>query len=1226
MKEIKAAIKESITAFAQGNLTRNSIALFKTLGYNTKRQSSLDQETYKGFKDAYLDGVARFNEDKALVSEWKYINLLFQLSKDEITTQHGLFDTKQVDRTIIETYLFFVIELSQERYSRTALSHITREINKVFPMPVMVLFRHGQALTLAVINRRLHKRDDQKDVLEKVTLIKDINIENPHRAHIEILYDLSFEELLRVRKFANFVELHNAWQKTLDIKELNKKFFKELSNWYFWAMKEVDFPGAALHADKKSLFKEEHKEKEHNAKNLIRLLTRLLFVWFVKEKGLIPEEFFDEKYVASELLVNFKPKKDRSGSPATVSCYYRAVLQNLFFATLNQTMGKREFRKSGQNMNVTNLMRYERYFKDPKRFLTMVEKVVPFMNGGLFECLDSPDQQKKGKQGGDIIIYLDGFSDREDNPLTVPDYIFFGMEDHVDLSEAYGDKAKEYKNAAVKGLINILKSYKFTVAENTPLEEEVALDPELLGQVFENLLASYNPETKTTARKQTGSFYTPREIVNYMVDESLLAYLQQKLEDAGMKDKEDHLRDLISYAENPNPFNTQETKQLIAAIDNCKIFDPACGSGAFPMGILHKLVHILHKLDLRNELWEKRQIEKALLQDDVTIREQLIADIESAFENNELDYGRKLYLIENCIYGVDIQPIATQISKLRFFISLIVDQKADAKKDNFGIRPLPNLETKFVAANTLIGIEKPKAQITFGSAEVKALEEQLKDVRHRLFSSKTPSTKRKLREEDKALREKMGDLLIKSGWENETARQLAGWDPYDQNTSSSFFDPEWMFGLTDGFDIAIGNPPYGAYFDNKIKQYLGKRYPIIKGQPESYEYFIYHSIHNLNRNSGGCFYIVPTNFIESKRAEGLRNYLLNNGQIKTLSNFRFNVWENNAAETLIFGFHKNHKGITRVLHPRDWDAFLVGEGIEDFDQKNWLDTPGKRFIIRSNLSFLKTLSENTISLGSITDVSQGIIVYKTRSDSEKNLYIANTKKGDGWERLLDSSSKIEAYRIHWGCKYLKYGHWLWCPREKKYFIEPKILFIRLRNKSLERKLIGAYDESGFYNRDNFNNIISKDKNYPIKFILCLFNSKLINYWYKSHFDNVNINPEQVRMIPIKKSEHQGLFVSLSDIASQTKLADSDNSSFFLRLIDAMVYELYFSKEIKSAGCEVLKYLDKLPGLKDDWSDEKKLATIEKIYKEFSDPKHPVSIAMAKMQEVPEVKIIEGRNK
>lgn len=955
----KHTIKAALESFQSGNLSCNAINLFKALGYNTERQAPFVKQDYNSFKSSFVEGNSRFNEEKAWVTKWRYVDLLFQISHEEITKQCSVFKKEVVtkedgSKIAIESFLFFAIELKNETYSRSALSHITREVNKLFPMPAIILFKHGLSLTLAIINRRLHKRDESKDVLEKVTFIKDINIDMPHRAHIEILFDLSFEELLGVYKFTNFVELHSAWQKTLNIKELNKKFYKELSNWYFWAMEEVYFPGAELCADKNSIFKEENKEKEHNAKNLIRLLTRLLFVWFIKEKGLIPEEFFDEKYVADELLVNFKPKKDRSGSLSTVSCYYRAILQNLFFATLNQNMGKREFRKPGKHMNVTNLLRYERYFKDSNKYIKLVEKATPFMNGGLFECLDIPDPEKRGKQGGDVIIYQDGFSDRDDNQLKVPDYIFFNAEDHVDLSEAYGDKAKEYKNAAIKGLINILKSYKFTVAENTPLEEEVALDPELLGRVFENLLASYNPETKATARKQTGSFYTPREIVNYMVDESLIAYLQQKLEDAGVKDKEESLRDLVSYSENLNPFNKKEATLLISAIDSSKILDPACGSGAFPMGILHKLVHILHKLDPRNELWEQKQIEKARAQDDPAIRDQLIIDIEAAFENNELDYGRKLYLIENCIYGVDIQPIATQISKLRFFISLIVDQKVDVKKDNFGVRPLPNLETKFVAANTLIGIEKPEAQMSFGSPEVKMLEEKLKDIRHRLFSAKTPTTKRKLREEDKLIREQMGNVLVKSGWKNEMAGQLADWDPYDQNASSPFFDPEWMFGLTDGFDVVIGNPPYlesrHPSFSEKLKDLYQKSCKnrwandanlITKGA-DLLIYFFESSISFINKN-GNIVFITQNAWLDTEYGIKAQIFLTKHTNVISVIDSKYRYFPSgegpniNTVITLFKGKERNPLNLIRF--------YILKENVENIslDLNTKINTENDKF-------------------------------------------------------------------------------------------------------------------------------------------------------------------------------------------------------------------------------------------------------------------------------------------
>jgi type II restriction/modification system DNA methylase subunit YeeA len=297
-------------------------------------------------------------------------------------------------------------------------------------------------------------------------------------------------------------------------------------------------------------------------------------------------------------------------------------------------------------------------------------------------------------------LRVDGFSDRPDNQLFVPNHVFFSDEQEVDLNGVYGTKNKKYK---VRGLINILNRYKFTIAENTPIEEEIALDPELLGKVFENLLASYNEETKATARKQTGSFYTPREVVDYMVNESLKVYLGNALSDAfseGVTETEENLVQLLDYNVEGHGFDDRQVDTLIKAIDHLKMLDPAVGSGAFPMGILQKLVFILSKLDPQNQRWRDAQIVTAEGIEDIEAREKAIEGIYEAFERNELDYGRKLFLIQNCIYGVDIQPIAVQIAKLRFFISLVVDQRISEETENRGIRPLPNLETKFVAANT----------------------------------------------------------------------------------------------------------------------------------------------------------------------------------------------------------------------------------------------------------------------------------------------------------------------------------------------------------------------------------------------------------------------------------------------------------------------------------------------------------------------------------------------
>jgi adenine-specific DNA-methyltransferase len=149
---VKQKIQSAIQSFNNGSLTENALAFFSTLGYRTDRQSPFDRKSYQYFKDSFLDGNTSFKKEKALVEDWKSIDLLFQLTQEEVSTQQSLFDAKRVDNTIIETYLFFVIELINNDYSRTALSNITRELNKVFPMPVMILFKHGPALTLSIIN------------------------------------------------------------------------------------------------------------------------------------------------------------------------------------------------------------------------------------------------------------------------------------------------------------------------------------------------------------------------------------------------------------------------------------------------------------------------------------------------------------------------------------------------------------------------------------------------------------------------------------------------------------------------------------------------------------------------------------------------------------------------------------------------------------------------------------------------------------------------------------------------------------------------------------------------------------------------------------------------------------------------------------------------------------------------------------------------------------------
>ena len=597
-------------------------------------------------------------------------------------------------------------------------------------------------------------------------------------------------------------------KEVFSVEALTKEFYNELFDWYQRAVNPnsgIYFPNNTETAD---------DDFEDIDKKIIRLITRLMFVWFIKQKGLVPNCLFEETEL-QKILADFDPLSTEQGN------YYNAILQNLFFATLNRAIedeeGTRHFAKLKGKRDVKTLYRYAEMFNMGENEVIQLFSEIPFLNGGLFECLD----KTKTIDGVETPYNYDGFSrndfkfanGRYRHRAFIPNKFFFEPE---------------------QGLLSILKRYNFTIEENTPNEQQVALDPELLGKVFENLLGAYNPETKETARNQSGSFYTPREIVSYMVDESLIAYLGDTPLVRSMF-KDDFVPDELHWSD----------YQLIAGkLKSVKILDPACGSGAFPMGLLNRIVELLQKI-----------------------------------ETDKTTYELKLNIIENCIYGSDIQSIAAQITKLRFFISLICDCEKDATKPNFGIPTLPNLETKFVTANSLIGLKRKKGEDQLDLFEddannpVNVAKTELMKVRHEHFSAPTASVKRRLREKDQLLREQLTSLLSQDDvFAPEDAKQMASWNPYDQNAVSPFFDPEWMFGVTDGFDIVIGNPPYIS--TKGVKDADKKAYEKEFGfSDDTYNLFTFKGL-LLTKSGGSLTYIIPKTFWTTQTKRNMRDLLL----------------------------------------------------------------------------------------------------------------------------------------------------------------------------------------------------------------------------------------------------------------------------------------------------------------------------------------------------------------
>ena len=768
-------------------------------------------------------------------------------------------------------------------------------------------------------------------------------------------------DLGRIRERKDGNKKLSPWedlQSRFSVEALTKEFYNKLYNWYLWAVEPstgVTFP---------NLVNTSKDDRDDIAIKIIRLITRLLFVWFIKQKKLVPTEIFDETEL-NKILANFDPQSEKDGK------YYNAILQNLFFATLNNEIDKRRFMSEpfqgkSTSFGVKTLFRDSNkasWFKiKPEEVIELFRK-VPFMNCGLFECLD---KYAKSDLGVENDLFLDGFSSRDSKQdghykyrAFIPNRLFFA-EEHMENVTVEDKGQKKTDTISVMGLINLLKLYNFTVQENTPSEVEVSLDPELLGQVFENLLAAYNPETKESARKSTGSFYTPRPIVEYMVNESLIAYLKTKVPSV----EEDTWRALISYEDKSFALTEDQRTATLNALYECKILDPACGSGAFPMGMLQQMVHITRKLD------------------------------------SEFDpYQTKLRIINNCIYGSDIQPIAMLISKLRFFISLICEQDESRinysdPDNNYGIDTLPNLETKFVAANSLLRADihnYADDDWTQDPVLIK-LKNDLLAIRKSHFSVRTQTTKLKKREEDRLKREEIQNYILQSTTQpdpikiqmyearinhlnaerdlyegekiveeivdtqaslfdeaqpqvvrkdinkihrdridaeikglqqaiakeqnkrnpvgfNAAIQQITDWNPYDQLKHAPFFDPDWMFGITDGFDIVIGNPPY-IRVQNLEHDMIDLYKSLFKTAYKRLDIstLFMEQMSKYLSNAGVLCYISANQFTSAEYGRLMRKFLIENHLLTRIIDFAdLPVFENAITYVSIFTLDRSSK-------------------------------------------------------------------------------------------------------------------------------------------------------------------------------------------------------------------------------------------------------------------------------------------------------------------------------
>ncbi|MBR4749389.1 MAG: Eco57I restriction-modification methylase domain-containing protein [Abditibacteriota bacterium] len=657
------------------------------------------------------------------------------------------------------------------------------------------------------------------------------------------------------------------------VEKVSKEFYNKIVDWYNRAVAESVYP-----------FTKSNKPKEQKQKEaILRLITRLMFVWFMKQKGLIPEILFDRHALAS-VLKDFDPE---SGD-----CYYNAILQNLFFPTLSTETDKRTFGDPGEYYNPLYgdhfKYRYKKMFIDPGHALKELFGAIPYVNGGLFDCQDIVYQDKdvKIEVNGKTVTFKGSRTARRNNnkPLEyrsdcfsdykyrdsekrarVPNSLFFGVRDHHSIIE-------EIKS---EGILDIFARYNFTVDENTTSDQDIALDPEMLGKIFENLLAAeINPETQESARKSSGSYYTRREIVDFMVDEALKDYLAGKT--GCSPDDLCHL-----FEEDALPAELAgKAYEIAEALMSVRIFDPACGSGAFPMGALHRIIRLLEIVD------------------------PLEREGTDFVSEEETPFRRKLGIIKNCIYGADIQPIAAEITMLRCFLSLLIEQQPDPDKDNYGIEPLPSLDFKFMQGNSLIyNIEGKNfgfsmdTSLLFNDGEDKFYKDLklLEALKDKYYSDITPDIKKTVKRAIFTLADRIAGIPVEDPDQ-----------PRNYMLYSIFFSE-----VKGGFDIIIGNPPYiqlqkdGSRLGDLYKPY---NYKTFDRMGDIYCLFYelgFSNQSNLLKPGGTLCYITSKKWMKQAFGEKLRTELAQNTDPRLLIDLGPGQFENATVDTNILLYNKS---------------------------------------------------------------------------------------------------------------------------------------------------------------------------------------------------------------------------------------------------------------------------------------------------------------------------------
>jgi len=751
------------------------------------------------------------------------------------------------------------------------------------------------------------------------------------------------------------------------------------------------------------------------------------------------------------------------------------------------------------------------------------------------------------------------------------------------------DKTQDFKYDKIalpaeifKQLFSTFNNYNFTIYEDAPDEHTVAVDPEMLGHIFENLLED---------NKDKGAFYTPKEIVHYMCKESLKAYLlaheENLLKDEVSKRAIEKIIQQQELSEAEKSFAEKNAYKLIDALESVKICDPAIGSGAFPMGLLQEIFNA-----------------------------QIFLQELKGFKKGVTDADIKKHIIEESIYGVDIDAGAVDIARLRFWLSLVVEEQEP--------QALPNLSFKIVCANTLIPLSTDnsrKYQIAGATDVIKEIEK----VRHDYFNS-NKDEKRELERQFKNLQNKLWNTA--KDWvvskDASLYERLLEFNPFEDK-SCSWFDPWWMFGVKDGFDIIIGNPPYGATLSAIEKKLYNSIYKHQDYQLDTYLLFIEKSFQLMKTNAVNAF-IIPNTWLINLKLEKFRKFIVENNTVLSIVHYHKSVFENAIVDTQVVLFQKQEskENLVNILEYKDLDNPILTQ----INQDKWKKLNGQPiniFIDEATEIIIDIIKENGIPLSEICDVVIGMKPYQvgkgkpkqTQEIVKNRIFDAEEKIDDSYRKLLRGKD-INKYVTLWdGKRWIKYGDFLAEPRYSAKFDSPEKIVIRQTSD----RLIATLDTNKFICMNNMHIVNTKNENYSLKFILAILNSRLMDFYYES------LNPEKGEALAEVKKENvekliiknvsrdrQYPFINLVDYVLFTNnqkttqmLSHTENSRIAYHLqeiLNMMVYELYFENHMKENGIDVLQFLNP-KSIADMESENAKAEVIKEFYFWYQTPNNEV---------------------